>query len=389
MKKLITLIILALLASAPVGAQVWTTYQNFPDNHIFDVGFQSDNTKWFATRFGGVTRYDNNGWFTYDTTNGLANYYLESLMVDDSDNVYVGYGLYNGISKFDGTTWTYIPAPSDAYDMTYDSTGNIWITSFYYGGVSVYDGSGWTTYTTANGFPNDVCYAVAVDSLNNKWFGCSGGLLVKFDGNTFTTYYPPGVPSNSIISEVAIDDSGYVWAGAYGEGLFKFDGTNWTTFSNTAGCIIMGIVFDAPGKLFFGGLNCGVYRYDGVNWTMYSSVDGLGDNIMQNMGISPTGEVWACSKYSGASIMTGTMTDANSITPDPFTIYPNPANQWVNVVSPIGSTIVITDISGRQVMNIHSTFTESKIDISMLSRGMYVINVFAEDRIVSEQLIVE
>lgn len=359
-------------------AQTWTTYQSqFPDNHIFGVGFQSDNSKWFSTRFGGASHFETSGWTTYDTTNGLAYYYQESIHVDDTDNVYVGYGLFNGISKFNGTSWSVINTPSDVYDMTIDSTGNLWITSFYYGGVSVYDGTSWNTYTTANGFPNDVCYAVAVDSLNNKWFGCSGSLLVKYDGSTFTSYTPPVAPPNSIVSAVTVDDSGYVWVGLYGEGLCRFDGTNWVTFPNTYGCVIMSIVFDHSGNLFFGGLGCGVWQYDGVNWTTYSNLDGLGDNNIQSMGVSPWGEVWACSKYAGASVLNGSVTSVQHENPGTaLNVFPNPSVSSIHIPNPANekTIVLIHDLAGKLILQKESAEATIVVDVSGLQAGTYVVS---------------
>lgn len=367
--------ILALPVLLP--AQSWTTYQSFPDNHIFGVGFQSDNSKWFSTRFGGASHFETSGWTVYDTTNGLADYYQESIHVDDTDNVYVGYGLINGISKFNGTSWSLINTPSDVYDMTIDSTGNLWITSFYYGGVSVYNGSSWTTYTTANGFPNDVVYAVAVDSLNNKWFGCSGSLLVKYDGNTFTSYTPPIAPPNSIVSAVTVDDSGYVWVGMYGEGLCRFDGTNWVTFPSTAGSTIMSIVFDHSGNLFYGGLGCGVWKYDWANWTNYTTVDGLGDNNIQSMGVSPLGEVWACSKYAGASVFNGSVTSASQENMSAaLNVFPNPSSSFIHLENSTNekTTVLVHDLSGKLVLQKESAEAIITIDISGLQSGTYLVS---------------
>lgn len=152
----------------------------------------------------------------------------------------------------------------------------------------------------------------------------------------------------------------------------------------------MGIVFDAPGKLFFGGLYCGVYRFDGVNWTLYTSLDGLGDNHMQNMGISPTGEVWACSKYAGASILSGTMMEISPTEPlNTFSVYPNPADESVTVQCDPGSTVNIVDVLGRTVMCYVAASNESIIDISALPQGIYSVNLQSENHQYSRQLVVE
>jgi hypothetical protein len=64
-----------------------------------------------------------------------------------------------------------------------------------------------------------------------------------------------------------------------------------------------------------------------------------------------------------------------------FSVYPNPANDVVNVSNSsnaIISTIEMTDLNGRVVKNVTLNATEGQINISDLSTGVYMMNVTSD-----------
>lgn len=69
-----------------------------------------------------------------------------------------------------------------------------------------------------------------------------------------------------------------------------------------------------------------------------------------------------------------------------WTIYPNPANEFLNVTAPKGNTYTITDMSGRQVAI--GTVDAEKIDISGLDNGAYFFTITSEDGKVSTKMFV-
>lgn len=59
----------------------------------------------------------------------------------------------------------------------------------------------------------------------------------------------------------------------------------------------------------------------------------------------------------------------------PFSIYPNPVKDELNLEGLIkGSTVKIYDLSGRKMMETHSESTGLKIDVSHLTKGIYMIH---------------
>ena len=57
-----------------------------------------------------------------------------------------------------------------------------------------------------------------------------------------------------------------------------------------------------------------------------------------------------------------------------ITVYPNPASQILNFKNiEIGSKVLISNINGAVVME--QVLTDPQIDISMLSRGIYILKI--------------
>src|SRR4030042_1157049 len=94
----------------------------------------------------------------------------------------------------------------------------------------------WNTFTIKDGLTADFVLSMAIDSLDNKWFGTAQGGVSKFDGKTWTTYTVEDGLVNHYVQTIAIDKNGNLWFGTAG-GISKFDGTIWTNYSKENGLI--------------------------------------------------------------------------------------------------------------------------------------------------------
>ena len=74
-----------------------------------------------------------------------------------------------------------------------------------------------------------------------------------------------------------------------------------------------------------------------------------------------------------------------------FSVYPNPANTQVTVLSKAGNVnnVVIYDVTGRVVYTQNANVTTLNVNISNLPKGVYVINVSTEKGENVEKLIIE
>jgi hypothetical protein len=54
-------------------------------------------------------------------------------------------------------------------------------------------------------------------------------------------------------------------------------------------------------------------------------------------------------------------------------LFPNPASNVLNIQTPAQTHLIITDMMGKQVMNIVTNQTVTTIDISTFASGLYVV----------------
>lgn len=105
-------------------------------NYVFCVHVRDDNTVWFGTWGGGVSRFDGEHWSNLTVEDGLIDNIVFSIAEDDEGV------LWFGTSR----------------------------------GLSRYDGRSWHSYTRAEGLPGDSVYAVATAPGGDVWAGTKGGV---------------------------------------------------------------------------------------------------------------------------------------------------------------------------------------------------------------------
>ena len=87
--------------------------------------------------------------------------------------------------------------------------------------------------------------------------------------------------------------------------------------------------------------------------------------------------------YISRASATNTLLENNNFVSNTtdFSVYPNPANDVVNIsnsTSAIISNVEMTDLNGRVVKNVTLNATEGQINISDLSTGVYMMNVTSD-----------
>lgn len=374
----------------------------------------------------GIAQFDGSGWTLYDHANtGLPYYWIYAVAIDHSGNKWVG-TYKNGLARFDGSVWTnYYRSnsglPSDTINkIVIDSIGNIWIGTF--GGVAVFDGTDWTVFNTSNsGLPSDTVYSIYIDRLGRKWFGTDWGLAL-FEDNQWTitdifrissicmdntgnlwvgtygnglykladqmltnyTVFNSDLPSNWIL-DLTVDNSGKLWMGAGDFGLATFDGETWVNYRKLNSDIpddqVISILLNDDGSKWIGTVN-GFARFDDKTWTVYvPSMPGLPYNSFYSIAKDSTESLWlgtfgGLAKFYNYPPLNIYEADAGSLV-----IYPNPAGNNLSISSlASGSTAEIFDISGRLMFRKTMDLNPSNIDISTLTRGIYVLKIQLQNR---------
>ncbi|NVN95785.1 MAG: T9SS type A sorting domain-containing protein [Bacteroidetes bacterium] len=73
---------------------------------------------------------------------------------------------------------------------------------------------------------------------------------------------------------------------------------------------------------------------------------------------------------------------------DIISIFPNPANSKINIITNLDYKLTLTDITGKSILNqISRNKNETFLDISFLKNGMYFITIESQNGICSQKLI--
>ncbi len=317
---------------APDGNKVWTGTQGgvlcrdtngtfisqytikdgLSGNNVTCIAIDAQGNKWFGTD-NGVSKFDGATWTTYDTTNsGLAGNSVTCMTIDAQGNKWFGMwadmiGSY-GVSKFDGTTWTTYDTSNSGLAcfmvtcLSIDAQGNIWVGTD--NGIRKFDGTTWTTYNTSNsGLANNSVTCISFDNQGNKWFGTGAGVS-KFDGSTWTNH-SVGTDSfgrNMGVYSLLLDDQGNIWVrtAPWTTQIVRYDATTWTVnymYGLQKGnfiCMIKG----ANNNIWFGTTTKGLIKYDGItktsaSWkTDYYKNSGIAGNIVYCSIIDAQNNKW-------------------------------------------------------------------------------------------------
>lgn len=125
------------------------------------------------------------------------------------------------------------------------------------------------------------------------------------------------------------------------------------------------------------GLTTNSYTYDPKNPNGRTEEDVLTDFFWQVAGVDSVGNQSQWSEIQTFSLdanATG-LESSNRQSVLSFSIYPNPANTEITVTAPANSSLVIYNYLGTVVLSKTLQTTESKLDISSLPTGVYMVKV--------------
>ncbi|MDG1332686.1 MAG: two-component regulator propeller domain-containing protein [Crocinitomicaceae bacterium] len=386
----------AVLLAGLIQAQTITNYTSadglLADNvNCVDVD-ASDNI-WFGTQ-NGVSVFDGATWTDHTTTTdpGLVDNTIQAIYVSESGDVWVGTDF--GVSVYDGTSWTgYTTADglgNNQIKCISEDAGEIWFGTN--NGASVYDGGTWTNFGTAEGLPFGGVNEIDVMSNGDIWMGTGLSGVYVYSGGTIGANIiddADGLIDNRIRA-VVNDASGNNWIGT-SEGISVFDGgDNFITHHTTMFSLpapdtlnpIEDIEMDSQGIIWAGVYvdylvtEGGVCAYNGVGWIEYKVADGLVGPVIRALAIDGNDDVWVATSTGVSKISDPTV----GIT-DPeignFQIYPNPSSGDVKMTFEEGyidSEVLIYDVNMKLVYQAQLETTHAELDLNHLKSGVYFVN---------------
>lgn len=161
-------------------------------------------------------------------------------------------------------------------------------------GVASYDGSQWNTFTTRNGLASNDIRDLLAGEDGALWAATAQGLS-RFDGRTWKTFTHEGTDSglgSNDVRGLAAARRG-IWA-ATSKGVSYFSGQEWRTFTFQDGLAnddVFAVAVSPDGSLW-AGTRVGLSHYDGSHWEKLTTADGLLSNEVHALAVTPDGAVW-------------------------------------------------------------------------------------------------
>lgn len=272
-----------------------TSNSGLISDRVLSIAIDNNGNKWFGTD-NGVSKFNGLTWTTYNQQNsGIVNDSINDIKIDLQGNLW--FGTASGVSKFDGTNWTSYTVIDGLVDdfinaIEIDSSNNVWFATGW--GVSKFNGTTCTNYTTSNsGIASDSVRAISVDHQGNLWFSV-GFHISKFDGTNWTTYNIPSGPTWGYIGKSTIDSNNKKWFGT-DNGISVLDGTNWSTHNIAS---VFSMFSENNGNVWVGSLN-GAKKFDGTTWTDFNT-----NHMVFSIAIDAEGNKWFGDKYgSGITLL--------------------------------------------------------------------------------------
>jgi ligand-binding sensor domain-containing protein len=194
------------------------------------------------------------------------------------------------------------------------------------------------------------------------------------------------LPDNYIYS-LAAEGNGTIWVGTWSSGLIKFDGTNWTLYntsnSNLPDDRIYSIAIDGNGTKWLGTYTGGLVKFDGTDWTIFNgSNSDLSDDWIVSIAIDGNGTKWIGTFGSGLAafnengipgLFVDEMLKANYVK-----VFPNPASTSICIEANTNDLLSILNLNGQELIVRQVSEPKTRIDISALPCGIYLVKLTGE-----------
>ena len=300
-------------------------------------------------------------WLSYTTADGLVNNQIKSIDEDDSGNIWVG--TSQGVSFFDGSSWTSYASPdlhwSGVSSTAFDSNGDKWFASPL-GGITHFDGINFTVYDTSNGLLSQNVTDLVIDYQNNKWIGTGGGISVLDPSNTsfihYTQMYSLSPPDTlNPVVDLEIDSYGRLWSAIY-------------------------VGYLAKG---------GIAMLSANQWNNFDVTDGvIGQNI-RAISIDSENSVWIATSTGVSKILSLPNLMPNSLKNN-FSFFPNPTKNQLSIVdndSEIQEIFIHNSIGSLVYIDVNFSKYDV-IDISLFKQGLYYITFRCGDLNFTKKLVI-
>ncbi len=294
-------------------------------SHVRAIAQDAKGRLWFGTDGEGLCRYDNGALTFFTEKDGLPSNFVRTLQFDDQGTLWLT--TRDGLSRFDGTTFTRVEVPTSAPTGDESFTARppgpdaLWFAA--HDGVAVYDGTS-LRYLPMPLDAADVrrrrenpgllrpyygVYSILKHRDGSIWIGTEARGVCRWDGLNFSWIRDEDIDKAAIRS-MCQDSRGDVWLGNSGVGLFRYhdgkltnfgvergiDNRSWlqNRFKPMPGRIANphAILETRDGMVWFGTYDSGLWRYDGKEMKNYTMADGLPTDSISSLLEDEKGVLW-------------------------------------------------------------------------------------------------
>ena len=285
-------------------------------NYVYTILAAKDGAIWIGTDGGGLHRFQNGEWKTYDSGSGLISNNIRTIYetFDESGKQIIWIGTRDGLSRFDGENFQNFDISNGLPKNTVRSlleTGDksLWIGTT--DGIAIWKNTEKRIFNKENGFPYKTVFSL-LETKNQigesiVWAGTDGG-LAKFENGIWTTFEKEKLPLTGVRSlgkSTNFKGEETIWVGFDGQGLSFFENGIWRNLNEKNG-LANDLVFaieDAgtpDGSIWLSTLGAGIARLERSNWSTFDDRNGLANKIVFGIGQDAANAYWIGTYGGGA-----------------------------------------------------------------------------------------
>lgn len=339
------------------------------------------------------SKYDSNGnlvWIKRIGGNGDDDSF--SVSSDNNGNIYLAGSFYSSALYFESDSIEKQYGQSDFYIIKYSSLGNVdWANS-------------------GGGDSTDIATSVVADNLGNVYLGgCYKSPIFYYNGNVlinensytsdiFTIKYShSGIPiwgnsigmyDNEYLNSLSIGPSESVILSGYfvsNSIVFGLD-----TLKNQGSSDILLVCYNNDGSPSWS-KSIGNVESESCNSVFYDQFDNL---YIAGYYLSPTlafdSIILTNSYYMDLFVAKLNCLPIGIETyekPSLISMYPNPSSSYLSIELPLNSELEIINLHGKIIRRLLADSETITIDISGLSKGLYILNITSDNKTITKKII--
>lgn len=395
--KLAILLAICLLSSNLANTQnQWVSQTSGTSAFLTSVYFVSADTGWVCSQAGNISKTINGGttWSSLGMGPGGALFFLNAQKGFGAGEECLLKTSNGGLSwdtayKNPEVYWVMglsFPSPTMGYAAALDQGMGSYVLKSSNSGIS---------WDTVYHNPDDMFQSIFFVNAQKGFIGGFQGYLYKTE-NGGTTWLAIDINSSAGLAIASIyfptPDTGYIATDIGGVYRTTDGGNTWNHLSMSFPPALYSVWFtDANHGFVGGGDGSGsmtLYKTSNAGNSWSQSASGVNTiNAMYFVGALPgyaVGENGTILKYTNTSGADEIMVDENNVE-----IYPNPASDYIIIVSDVNLFVEIFDYSGKKLKSFFSVSKETELDIKDLIRGIYFIKSTGEKCVMVKKFVKE